>query len=242
MKVALIADIHGNGAALEMVLAALRQEAPDAIVCLGDVAAVGPQPGEVVAMLRDYRPFTVMGNTDAWLSDPTLLARMSQRLPSELVELNQWSLSRLTPDDIAWLQSFAATVSLDLGGGQTLLAYHGSPNSWDDILLATTPAAEVEQMIAGHGGTVLAGGHTHVAMLRRHGDKLLLNPGSVGSPLVVFPEIRRDPDWVEFALLRCERGNVSVAFRHLVLEAGVGRKTAVSANMPHIDWWAAPWG
>lgn len=242
MKVALIADIHGNGVALELVLAALRQEAPDAIVCLGDVAAVGPQPGEVVARLRDLRPFTIMGNTDAWLSDPQLLARMSQRLPSELVELNQWSLSRLTGDDIAYLQSFAATVSLELGGGQTLLAYHGSPNSYDDILLATTPTAEVEQMIAGHGGTVLAGGHTHVAMLRRHGDKLLLNPGSVGSPLVVFPEIRRDPDWVEFALLRCDRGNVSVEFRHLVLETGVGRKTAVAANMPHIDWWAAPWG
>ena len=242
MKVALIADIHGNGVALELVLAALRQEAPDAIVCLGDVAAVGPQPGEVVARLRDLRPFTIMGNTDAWLSDPALAARMSQRLPPELVELNQWSLSRFTNEDTAYLQSFAATVSLDLGGGQTLLAYHGSPNSYDDILLATTPAAEVDQMLAGHGGTVLAGGHTHVAMLRRHGDKLLLNPGSVGSPLVVFPEIRRDPDWVEVALLRCDRGNVSVEFRHLVLEKGVGRKTAVAANMPHIDWWAAPWG
>ena len=242
MKVALIADIHGNGVALELVLVALRQEAPDAIVCLGDVAAVGPQPGEVVARLRDLRPFTVMGNTDAWLSDPALAARMSQRLPPELVELNQWSLSRLISEATAYLQSFAATVSLDLGGGQTLLAYHGSPNSYDDILLATTPAAEVDQMLAGHGGTVLAGGHTHVAMLRRHGDKLLLNPGSVGSPLVVFPEIRRDPDWVEVALLRCDRGNVSVEFRHLVLEKGVGRKTAVAANMPHIDWWAAPWG
>ena len=44
MRVGIIADIHGNLAALETVLAALATERVDRIVCLGDVAAAGPRP------------------------------------------------------------------------------------------------------------------------------------------------------------------------------------------------------
>jgi predicted phosphodiesterase len=45
MRVALISDIHGNRVALETVLANLERDAPDRIVSLGDVAAMGPDPG-----------------------------------------------------------------------------------------------------------------------------------------------------------------------------------------------------
>jgi predicted phosphodiesterase len=44
LKLALIADIHGNLAALEAVLAEIEREHAEAIVCLGDVAATGHQP------------------------------------------------------------------------------------------------------------------------------------------------------------------------------------------------------
>src|SRR5438876_301756 len=47
-RVALISDIHGNAVALDAVLAELATAAVDEIVCLGDVAAGGPRPREVV--------------------------------------------------------------------------------------------------------------------------------------------------------------------------------------------------
>ncbi len=49
MRIGLIADIHGNCIALDMVLAALEREQVDELICLGDVAALGPQPAEVIA-------------------------------------------------------------------------------------------------------------------------------------------------------------------------------------------------
>ncbi len=52
MRVALISDIHGNRVALETVLAAIERDAPDQIVCLGDVAAMGPDPGGTLDLLR----------------------------------------------------------------------------------------------------------------------------------------------------------------------------------------------
>jgi len=63
MRIAIIADIHGNLTALEAVLADLEDTGADRVVCLGDVAATGPQPHETVARLRALGCPVVMGNT-----------------------------------------------------------------------------------------------------------------------------------------------------------------------------------
>jgi predicted phosphodiesterase len=49
MLIALIADIHGNAVALDRVLSDIDNQKPDQVVCLGDVAATGPQPRQVTA-------------------------------------------------------------------------------------------------------------------------------------------------------------------------------------------------
>lgn len=72
MKVALISDIHGNAVALEAALAAIEEEGVDRVVCLGDVAATGAQPRQVIRRLRELGCPVVMGNTDAqFLSPPS---------------------------------------------------------------------------------------------------------------------------------------------------------------------------
>jgi putative phosphoesterase len=237
MRIALLADIHGNLSALEAVLAALQAEAVDQLICLGDVAAVGPQPHEVIGRLRDLGCPAVKGNTDAWLSDDAVWARMKELLPPDVAEIVAWNLVQITADDRAYLHALPASYEMDFGGGQTLLCYHGSPNSYDDILLATTAAEDVDRMLAGWSGTVLAGGHTHVAMLRRHGEMVLLNPGSVGSPMVVFPEIRRNPLWAEYLLLDVVNGRIDTTFRHVLLDETAVLQAAHQAQMPHADWW-----
>ena len=46
MRQALISDIHGNLEALTAVLADIREQRVDRIVCLGDVVGYGPNPCE----------------------------------------------------------------------------------------------------------------------------------------------------------------------------------------------------
>ena len=55
MRYAFISDIHGNLQSLELVLADIKQVQVDQIVCLGDVASLGPQPREVIARLRELQ-------------------------------------------------------------------------------------------------------------------------------------------------------------------------------------------
>src|SRR5437868_15417503 len=51
MRVAVIADVHGNLPALEAVLEEIERERPDVIVSCGDVAS-GPMPTETIDVLR----------------------------------------------------------------------------------------------------------------------------------------------------------------------------------------------
>jgi len=67
MRVAVIADIHGNAVAFDAVLADLETQTVDRVVCLGDAIQGGPQPSEVAARLRELRCPVVYGNADAFL-------------------------------------------------------------------------------------------------------------------------------------------------------------------------------
>ncbi|MEM7119502.1 MAG: metallophosphoesterase family protein [Chloroflexota bacterium] len=241
MKIALISDIHGNLHALEAVLAEIKREGVEQIICLGDVAAVGPQPKEVIARLRELECPVVMGNTDAWMSVPEEAARVEPLLPEPLFDINEWALARLSTDDIQYMHDFPMTLTVELGGGHTLLCFHGSPNSYNDIIQAPTLAEELDQMIGDHHATILAGGHTHTTMLRRHRDMQIVNPGSVGSPLVVFSDVKRNPARVEYALITNYGNNPTIEFRHVLIDVEQTLQTARDVNMPQFDWWAASW-
>ena len=62
MRIGLISDIHGNLVSLTSVLADIDRAGVDQTVFLGDVAAIGPQPCEVLERLRALGPPCIMGN------------------------------------------------------------------------------------------------------------------------------------------------------------------------------------
>ncbi len=53
------------------------------------------------------------------------------------------------------------------------------------------------RMIGGHDAAIIAGGHTHIRMLRAHRGREIVNPGSVGLAYQFFPDgsvrVRRGP-------------------------------------------------
>lgn len=68
---AVISDIHGNLVAFEAVLADIKRQKVDDIVCLGDVCGYGPQPIECIDLVRRSTKWTLLGNHDeALFVDP----------------------------------------------------------------------------------------------------------------------------------------------------------------------------
>jgi len=167
MKIALIADIHGNLAALDAVLDAIAQEPPDQIVCLGDVAPTGPWPREVLARLRDVACPVVLGNADDELLHPRPAASDGDDDTRRIREIDRWCAAQLDDADRTFIASIQPTIELPLGPGLRLLCCHGSPTSYNDVIRATTPDEALDTMMAGHDGEVIAGGHTHLRLLRQ---------------------------------------------------------------------------
>jgi len=156
MRIAIIADIHGNLVALNAALADIEAMRPDRLVCLGDVAATGPQPRETVARLRALSCPVVMGNADAWLLSPHVDEDVSEDT-RKIQEIDAWCAARLAPADFDYLRAFTPTVELPLGDGATLLCFHGSPRSYDDIIRSETPEDDLAVMLGGYSAAVLAG-------------------------------------------------------------------------------------
>jgi len=170
-----------QGIALDAVRAALESERPDRMICLGDVAGMGPQPREVIDCLRRLDIPVVNGNVDDMILSPPQRDEMPPgRGP--VADILQWGSRELSAADREYLRGFRPTVEVELGPDTTLLCFHGSPTSNMEIILAATPDDELDRLLAGRTADIMVGGHTHVQMIRRHRAITLVNPGSVGQP------------------------------------------------------------
>jgi predicted phosphodiesterase len=186
MRVAALSDIHGNLAALETVLADLEKSGwPDKIIILGDLAMLGPWPGEVIERLQTLDCKALQGNTDTWYGEeiPKDYTAQSPR-EAKMVATYHWAKAYLTPSQIEYLLQlpFSHEVQpLPEGEGNALFV-HGSPRRIDEPILAETPEEEIRTMLEGTKFSLLVCGHTHRPMVRRIGEVTIVNVGSVGLP------------------------------------------------------------
>lgn len=238
MRIALIADIHGNHIALQTVLDRIDASGVDQIVCLGDAAMMGPQPDEVLTTLRTRGIPTVMGNTDAWIFD-------EKTDDPDIPTLPGWGRKQISAQNVEFARDFKPTIAIDLPGNRTLLACHATPRNYDELLVASTPKAIAAEILEGVGDAFIAGGHTHVQFLRQFDQQRFLNPGSVGLPGIgpTSDEIprNRDVDWAEYAILEVTDEGLGFAFHRVSVDVSAILKIARERDMPDLDWWSTLW-
>lgn len=239
MRLAFISDIHGHAVALEAVLADLARQAPvDLLLCLGDVATIGPQPAQVMARLRQLKCACLIGNHDEALLHPDRSAQLHIAPP--LLPAQQWCADQLIADDWAYLRSFQPKVEIALGPQAGALCFHGTPQSNVGQVLPTTPPEELNQVFAGRSEALFVGGHTHIQMLRQHSGKFFVNPGSVGSAFArpvtqgVTPTLL---PWAEYALVTWDTGAVSVDLRRVPFSLAAFREAVAQSDSPLKAWW-----
>ena len=214
-RIAVFSDIHGNCVALDAVLADIGATNVDRLVCLGDAIQGGPQPVETVERLRSLGCPIVMGNADDWLNSGADSGAETVTEKQQVVR--DWQLSLLSEADRAFIASFQPTVELPLDDGRVLLCFHGSPTSYDDVILPDMPNDDFKAMLGPYSGRALCGGHTHMQQVRRLGPLFFFNPGSVGVAVDQYqPEdnFYLDP-WAEYAILTSDGPTISLEFRRI---------------------------
>lgn len=219
MRIAVISDMHGNNVAFEAVLADIKAQGADQIVCLGDAIQGGSQPAEVVQNLRALNCPVVMGNADAWLlsGEETGHEGIPEERLKKMEQVRQWSLSQLNDDDRAFIANFQPTVTIPFEGSLDLLCFHGSPTSFDDVLLPHAPQEVFDKYLGAYADKILTGGHTHAQQIRRNGDLFFFNPGSVGFAFSQYQpdgQFHADP-WADYAILTVENDQPSLEFRRV---------------------------
>lgn len=240
MRIALISDIHGNLTALEAALGDIGRQGADQIICLGDVAAQGPQPREVIERLRRLEIPVVMGNTDHWLLNP-LPPDIIDKDERQETEIELWSAAQLGAAELETVADYPPTLFRDFGDGFTFLGYHGSPRSYEDRVEPTTPEETLDDWFPEDRALVMAGGHTHEAMVRRYKDSLLVNPGSVGQPYRTVDNHEIHPLWAEYGLLAWDDGALAITLHRVPYPKDELVQAARSSGMPHADYWLEDW-
>lgn len=177
MRVAALADVHGNAAALAAVLEEVERERPDVVVFCGDLTW-GPQPFETLGLVRalDVPTRFVRGNADRRLLE------LHAGTIDEPGPRDRWLADAHRDEDVAFLDGFEATVTLDVDGlGPTCFA-HGSPRSDVECVTELTPLERVRELLAGVDATAVVTAHVHVSYERRAEGVTFVGPGSVGIP------------------------------------------------------------
>jgi len=189
MKIAILADIHGNLPALQTVVDDMDAWAPDLVVMGGDMVNRGPQPRACVDLVLDRVAHdgwqAIKGNHEDFV-----LSHRDEELPGEgpafeIRRNSYWSYLQLNGQ----LDALAALPDEWQSGepaGAALRVVHASmidnrtgiyhKNSDDDLRRKIAPAP-----------AVFAAGHTHRPLVRWVDETLVVNVGAVGSPF--------DDDW-----------------------------------------------
>ncbi|MBN2345840.1 MAG: metallophosphoesterase family protein [Candidatus Aminicenantes bacterium] len=175
---AVLADIHGNRWALEVVLDDIRRRGIRHMCNLGDCLYGPLDPAGTARILMELDIPTVRGNEDR-----ALLEDASHHPDSPSLAFCR---SQLAPEHLAWLRELPFTAV----SGNCFLC-HGSPRADNDYLLWEVAAAGAHRRLAATIAARLAGiaqpivlcGHDHLPSLLALPDgRFVINPGSVGLP------------------------------------------------------------
>jgi putative phosphoesterase len=181
MKLGVIADLHGDLAALEAVLDRLDRLGVDKIVCAGDLVGNGPRSEAVVELVRGCAIPCVRGNWDGWA-----VGRGRPDQPNAPASGAAWDALGLglSKASLRWLAHLPPDWRHVIEGVSVCMV-HGTLDDPMRGILPETRDIEAKRWLADvpHEVRVLILGHTHVPMGRRLDGRLLCNPGPLSRSL-----------------------------------------------------------
>ena len=245
MRFAAIADVHGNIAALEAVLADIAALGIGEVVNLGDHVS-GPLETARTADLLMARGFpSVRGDQDRRLVE----------LSGSRMALDRVDHRQLTPAHLDWLAGLPETLVYR----DEVFLCHGSPRNdaayWLDRVaengqIEMTSLAAVEAEAEGVGATLILCAHTHLPRVVRLNDgRVVVNPGSVGLPAYdgqrpVYHVVQTGTPDACYAILERTARGWSVTFRHVPYDASAMAALARRKGAEHwaraveTGWWS----
>ncbi|MDB6122780.1 MAG: Metallophosphoesterase [Pedosphaera sp.] len=229
MKFAIIADIHANLEAFQVVLADIKEQKCTHYACVGDVVGYGANPKECLDIVRTMGMPCVKGNHDEYCSIDGELDGFNPHA----AEAVNWTRKQLSEEDRQWLRDlkyFRMVTSFSM-----VHATLDGPQRWGYVFDKLAAAASFTYQ----NTPVCFFGHTHVpvAFIRdtvvKGGTyskfkvdptrKYFVNVGSVGQPRDNNPKSA-------YVVYDVDEGTIEL--RRLDYDIATAQKKILDAGLP----------
>lgn len=244
MRLALIADIHGNSIALDAVLGDTADQRVDGYCFLGDIVE-GFDPSGVLERITSLpNACFVVGNTENYIisgeGPPDLRIEAVKDQPERLPRFQTATAAR------AWCKGWLCATGwydwvcdlpiehrMVLPNNERLLCVHSTPGYADGPGVGPhTDDVELSDLVTGCGSDIVCVGHTHVPFVRKVGGITVINPGPVGNPLA--PDLR-----ASYAVLDADENGIRVTHRRIEYEYQAVKEAVQKSNYPAADFLTA---
>jgi putative phosphoesterase len=187
MKIAVLADIHGNLPALNAVLAEIDGEDINQILVAGDILGA-PYPAEVIKILHARNAYMIRGNSDDYILKIKSNPSDSNWYTSKKFAPTYWIYKNLNQYWLNFIESLPKQKIISFHGTDDILMVHSIylpmlPTDNSGILITDKYNELVDSYTKSINQSVLIFGHNHVPWNQKINGCLALNPGSTGCPL-----------------------------------------------------------
>lgn len=153
MRIAVIADVHSNLEALEVVIADIERMSPDTVISLGDVVGYGADPEHCCELVSKAATVNITGNHDAAVTG----LMDTEYFNDDAKAAIEWTKTRLPASALSWLGNTKYSYEDD-----DLMFSHGSPVAPDSFDYVVTLGAIKEIFNTfGHRYRIFFVGHSH---------------------------------------------------------------------------------
>ncbi|MDX2163609.1 MAG: metallophosphoesterase family protein [bacterium] len=252
MRLAVIADIHGNWTALETVLSDLERSGGwDHLWVLGDLAAFGPRPAACIHAVQSMIDAAeaagkkgtvraVRGNTDRYLvtgarprSKPAEDAEGLDKLRTGITARESvlaWGLAQLEYPAYETLKNLSGECDLFVPGYGYVIGYHGTPGDDEGAhITPETPDEEAADALLEREGRLGIGAHIHVQMDRAlPGGWRVVNVGSVG---MSFDK----PGYAQYGIFTFDEAQLTVDLRAIPYDVDAAIDDLRAVGYPNIE-------
>lgn len=229
MRIAFLSDIHGNAAALEAVVADLREKGVERIAVLGDLAYRGPEPERAVDLVRELAADgaeVIQGNADLWVVRGVEAGEVPDRFLEGMKAEREWTAERLSPEQIKYLEVLPAEMEWEAEGVR-IHAFHATPtNLFTAVLPEASSEVLRERIMVKPAADLYVYAHIHLPYVRYVNGKCVVNTGSVGLPFDGMPR-------ASYALVEVEAGRYRVTLERVPYDVERAAKRYREAGYPN---------
>jgi predicted phosphodiesterase len=182
MRLAFLADIHGNLPALEAVLQDLRHQSPDAIYLVGDQVNRCPWNNEVLALVIEAGWPAIAGNHDlivGMINTPRNRPPFTNRTRFPTL---WWTQAQLTDEHLTVMRQWPEAITIAQPGLPTIRVVHGIPGNAFVGILPEDREEKLREVLTGVEENVIVCRHVHRPLARSVDQWQVYNGGSVGIP------------------------------------------------------------